>query len=407
MKRYGKSAAALVLAAMAGIQSLSGCGSKGEEMQKETGIANIESSETRFDAESDENVLPRRETDRTAVFELLSQLNVGWNLGNTLDAFGAGNSPSDETYWGNPKTTKEMIDAVAEQGFRTIRIPVTWAEHIGAAPDYRIDEAWMDRVEEVVNYALDNDMYVILNTHHEPDFWLKPLPENSEKVKEELEAVWSQIAERFKDYDNKLMFEGMNEPRNKGSQYEWNGGTPEERVVINEWNAAFVDAVRAVGGENARRILIICTYGHSPGYSAIKELEIPEDDYIAVAVHMYTPYVFTYEAEEGNISTWDGSKKQELAATLKLIDRYLIQKGVPVLVTEFGAVNKDHTEEVVKWLADYMGLMNAFGIKCYWWDNNLYASDGENFGIFDRANLSWYAPEIADALIENARMNEN
>lgn len=428
MKKYGKSGIALIVTMILSAQVLAGCGGRNEDGPEQTEekfreevsekasgedtAEEVQGGETQaeINAETDkkqaqaavEGDTDVENIDRSEVFTLLSQINAGWNLGNTLDAHGAGNSLSAETYWGNPRTTKEMIDAVAEQGFRSIRIPVTWAEHVGAAPDYTINEMWMDRVEEVVNYALDNDMFVILNTHHEPDFWLKPLPENTDKVKEELTAIWSQIAERFKNYDNKLIFEGMNEPRNKGSQNEWNGGTHEERVVINELNAAFVDAVRAVGGENESRVLIICTYGNSPGYNALKELEIPKDNYIAVAVHMYTPYVFTYEAEDGNINVWDGSAKADIAATLKLIDRYLLQKDVPVLVTEFGAVNKGNTEEVKKWLADYMSVMNAFGVKCYWWDNNLYTSDGENFGIFDRSNLTWYSQELADALIENA-----
>ncbi len=339
---------------------------------------------------------------RQAVFELLAGMNVGWNLGNTLDATGAGNSLSAETAWGNPKTTKEMIDTVAAEGFNTIRIPVTWAEHVGSAPDYTVDSAWMDRVEEVVDYCLDNDMYVILDTHHEPNYWLNPTADGLEEVKEELSAIWTQIAQRFASYDNRLLFEGMNEPRVRGSENEWNGGTEEEREAVNELNQVFIDAVRAVGGENEDRCLIICTYGNNAGYNAVKDLKIPEDDNIAVALHMYTPYLFTFEAE-GGTDTWDGSGKAEIVETLKQVDKYLLKKDVPVIITEFGAMNKGNSGEIIKWIADYMSAMDQYGIKCVWWDNGNYSSQGEKFALLDRRNLTWYDKKIADALIENAK----
>ena len=389
-----------VMLAMA-LGCLTGCG---KQADVDTGEASAsEESELSAEAASNQQSSEQAaevEIDRSEVFALLAGMNVGWNLGNTLDAHGAGNSLSAETYWGNPKTTKEMIDAVAAQGFNTIRVPVTWAEHVGKAPDYSIDENWLDRVEEIVDYCVPNSMYVILNTHHEPDFWLKPDAEHAESAREELVAIWRQVAERFKDYDSRLLFEGMNEPRIKGSEKEWNGGTEAERAIVYDLNQAFVDTVRATGGNNEERCLIICAYGNSPGYSAVKELQIPADNHIAVAVHMYTPYVFCYEADNGNITTWDGTLKGDIVATVKILDQYLIQKDVPVIVTEFGAVNKGNTEEILKWLEDYMGTMNRYGIKCVWWDNGNYTDTGEKFGIFDRRNKSWFSQEIADALIE-------
>lgn len=340
--------------------------------------------------------------DRSRAFELLSKMNVGWNLGNTLDAHGAGNSLNSETYWGNPKTTKEMVDAIKAQGFNTIRIPITWAEHVGNAPDYTINEEWLDRVQEVVDYAVANDMYIIINTHHEPDFWLTPKEDKMDDVKAELGAIWKQVAERFIDYDEKLFFEGMNEPRNKGTAQEWNGGTTAEQALIDDLNAVFVDAVRSTGGNNAERVLIICAYGNTANSGALKHLVIPQDPNIAVAVHLYTPYVFTYEPSSGSIDTWSGNKTSEIEIAAKMVDKFLIQNGVPAIVTEFGAVNKGNSEEVVKWIGDYIGAMNEYGIKCIWWDNNIYDKNGEKFGIFDRQNLSWYDQAIADALVQNA-----
>ena len=369
-----------------------------EESETETSQEeNVKSSEIDVDVPAEEFV-----ADRSAAFELVSHMNVGWNLGNTFDSHGAGNTLSAEWYWGNPKTTQEMIDAIAEKGINTIRIPVTWAEHIGPAPEYKINEEWLERVQEVVDYAVKNDMYILLDTHHEPDYWMSPKPEMEKAVSAILSSVWTQIAERFKEYDEKLIFEGMNENRIKGSSNEWSGGTPEEREVINRLNQVFVDAVRATGGNNETRYLIISTYGNNGGYQAITELEIPEDNNIIVALHLYTPYFFTYDAE-GGYSEWDGSHKADIVNQAKLIDKELCKKkNVPVIITEFGAVNKNNEDEVVKWLEDYMNAMNKYGIKCIWWDNGNYAASGEKFAIFDRRNQSWYAQKVVDKLVELA-----
>ena len=339
--------------------------------------------------------------DRSAAFELLSNIRIGWNLGNTLDAHGTGNSLRSETYWGCPETTQEMLDAVAAQGFNAVRIPVTYAEHVGKAPDYVIKAEWLDRVQEVVDYAVNAGLYVILDTHHEPNYWLKPNKANEKAVKEELTAIWRQVAERFKDYDEKLMFEGMNEPRTIGSSAEWSGGTTEERQVVDHLNQAFIDAVRSTGGNNETRLLIICTYGHNAGYNVLKDLVIPEDNYVAVAVHMYTPYYFTFDGVgSGFYDAWDGSAKGSIGSSAKQLNLNLIQKDVPVIITEFGAVNKQNPDEIINWIRDYLQIMNSYGIKCFWWDNNCYETTGENFGIFNRRELSWYSKAIADALIE-------
>lgn len=339
--------------------------------------------------------------DRSGVFELLAGMTVGWNLGNTLDAHGAGNTLASETYWGNPETTKEMIDAIAAQGINTVRIPVTWGEHLGSGPDYLIDEAWLDRVEEVVDYCLEDGMYVILDTHHETNYWLSLDEEDLDQTAEELKAIWTQIAERFKDRDSHLLFEGMNEPRTQGSAGEWSGGTPNERGAVNRLNGVFLDAVRATGGENATRCLILCTYGNNASLAAMRDLKRYDDPNIAVALHLYTPYVFTFEGE-GHVSVWDGSLQKDLDTNLRQIQSQFIAKGMPVIVTEFGAVNKGNTEDVVRWLEGYLGAMNQYQIKCVWWDNGIYEGDGECFGIFDRNNLTWYSPEVADALVEYA-----
>lgn len=408
VKKLISLAAAAVLAA-----SLMGCGNNAPQQNVQTesttesvSVESVQESENKVEESTEvskesETVVEVEEfvADRSAVFELLSNMNIGWNLGNSLDAWGVGNSLSSETCWSNPKTTQEMIDAIAAKGFNTIRIPITWAEHIGGAPDYKVDAAWMDRVQEVVDYCMKNDMYVIIDTHHEQDFWLNSDPANEEKTGKALKILWTQIAERFKDYDEKLLFEGMNENRIKGSANEWNGGTAAERETQNALNQIFIDAVRATGSNNATRCLIISTVGNNAGYTPMRELDIPEDNNIAVALHMYTPYFFTYDAE-GGYDVWDSSRKADIVNAVKTIDKELLKKGVPVIVTEMGAVNKGKDDEVCNWIDDYVSTMNRYGIKCIWWDNGNYEGSGEKFAIFNRKTCTWYNEKIANKLID-------
>ena len=334
---------------------------------------------------------------------LAKEMTAGWNLGNSLDAYGA-YSLNNETYWGNPKTTKAMIDAVKNQGFNTIRIPVSWAEHVGSAPNYTINAAWMNRVQEVVDYAMSANMYVLLDTHHETS-WLKPQSSTLDASKKQLTAIWTQIAERFKDYGDHLIFEGMNEPRIVGSSSEWTGGDADGRAAVNVLNEAFIDAVRKTGGNNAKRCLIICPYGNNGDPNGLSGFKIPSDKNIMVAIHAYTPYGFTFRPE-GNPSwartTWDGSAKSDIEYLMTNLNNTFVSKGITVIITEFGAVNKNNESEVVKWVKDYVGLATQYGIKCVWWDNNYHKNDGESFGILDRNSCTWTRKSVADAVIKYA-----
>ena len=409
-----------ILTTVSVLVSVCGCGAVQAQVE------NVETAETQTTSEVLETTVEQTieeetvaeqaavEVDRSETFAMLADMGAGWNLGNTLDAHGGSSLElMSEVSWGNPKTTPEMIQAVAEEGFKTIRIPVTWSTHVSTGPEYRINPAWLDRVEEVVKYAMDCDMYVILDTHHEPDYWLKPQTSGLEDVEKELSAIWQQIAERFADYDEHLLFEGMNEPRIKGSPQEWTGGDSDGRKAVNALNQVFVDTVRATGGNNADRTLIICPYGNSVSDKSLIELEIPQDEHIAVAVHLYTPYFFTFKPDSGNVNVWDGSLKKDIESVMSQVNEQLIQKGVPVIITEFGAVHKEYQDEngntvsnkedVLKWLADYMEVTTQYGIPCIWWDNNVYNSQGENFGLFDRKNLTWFDKDIADAFVTYAK----
>lgn len=234
--------------------------------------------------------------------EIVSQMKIGWNLGNTLDALGNG-SLEDEIAWGNPKTTKEMIDRVKAAGFNVMRVPVSWGKHLDN--EYNIDKAWLARVREVVDYGIDNNMYVILNTHHEE--WYMPRQSDVDEDLRELERLWQQIAEEFRDYDERLLFEGVNEPRLRGDGLEW-WGTPEAREIVNRYAETFVRTVRASGGNNEFRSLLVSPYAASSATENLQALKIPENaGNIIVSVHAYLPYDFALNVQ-GTASYYnDGS----------------------------------------------------------------------------------------------------
>nr|QPB75692.1 cellulase 5A [uncultured bacterium] len=391
---------------------LSSCGqgnsSSSSKAEKAASSASEESSENNTDNNDDTTVptdLARSgEVRDISAMELVGEMKTGWNLGNSLDATG-GSGVESEVSWGNPKTTQEMIDAVYNKGFDVIRMPVTWGNHVGEAPDYKIDEAWLDRVQEVVNYAYDDGAFVIINSHHEED-WRIPDNEHIDAVDEKTAAIWKQIAERFRDYGDHLIFEGLNEPRVKGSPEEWNGGTEEGRRCIDRLNKTFLDTVRATGGNNEKRLLLMTTYASSSMGKAIRDAAIPEDEHIGFSIHAYTPYAFTYNANaDWELFEWDESHEGEIISLMSDLKETFIDKNVPVILTEYGAVNKDNNdEERAEWVSCYLDYAEKLGgIPCVWWDNGYYSSGNELFGIFDRNNCSWFTDTVTDALIEHSK----
>ena len=281
---------------------------------------------------------------------------------------------------------------------------------MGGAPDYTVDSEWLKRLEEIVGYALENDMYVIINTHHDTD-WIKPQYEDVENVKVQLAALWTQIAEYFKDYGDHLIFEGLNEPRIVGGANEWNGGTEEGRDCLNQLNDVFVKTVRATGGNNETRTLLITTFAAQPAASGVSALIVPDDKYVGVSIHAYTPYRFTYDSvgESWNTAVFDGSCASEIDSLFAGLNEAFISKGIPVIITEYGSVSKmidktwyiTNTEEVAKWAKHYVSAAEKYGIPCVWWDNGYHKSGNELFGIFNRRELTWYEPEVVTAIMES------
>lgn len=332
--------------------------------------------------------------------EIVADIRVGWNLGNTLDSYNT-NSSDTETGWGNPKTTQAMIDAVQKAGFNAIRIPVTWGEHM--SDDGTIEASWMARVKEVVDYAMNDGMYVILNVHHDDYIWLTPTYSNQAAVEKKLVRIWEQICETFGDYDHHLIFEGMNEPRVVGSATEWSGGTPEEHDVINQLFQKFVDTVRATGGLNADRTLIVTSHAQSITETAVSAVKVPDDDHIIVSIHSYAPWDFC--GPEDGRSTWGSdADKAELDKNFQYLADTFISKGIPVIIDEFGAVNKyENTADRAAYFEYYIKSAKKQGIKCFVWDNGAVNADGDNgFGLLNRKDCTWYYPSIVNAIMRGA-----
>lgn len=331
--------------------------------------------------------------------EIVSDIKVGWNLGNTFDSYDSDTSKTvDETYWGNPKTTKEMIDSVKNAGFNAIRIPVTWLNHVDS--DFNIDSSWMSRVQEVVDYAYSDGMYIILNVHHDDNTWLDVQSTNANDT---LAKIWTQIATNFESYDYHLIFEGMNEPRTIGSANEWNGGTHEERENINVYWQTFVDTVRATGGNNSSRALIVSTYGQSINADAVADLKVPSDSNIIVSIHSYAPWNFAGNADS-DVSTFGSDEdKNDLNNGFDLLKSTFIDKGIPVIIDEFGSIDKNNEDQRAAHFTYYVSAAKQRGIKCFVWDNGLFASDSttDSYAIFNRRTLTW-TESLLKAIMDGA-----
>lgn len=283
---------------------------------------------------------------------------------------------------------------VLDAGFNVIRVPVSWTNHIGPEPEYRITDSWMERVKEVVDYAYDKGAYVILNIHHED--WNYPYYDNLDRASAEMAAVWGQIAEVFRDYDEHLIFEGQNEPRKIGTPLEWNGGDAEGWEVVNKTNKVFIDTVRASDGSNPYRMLMI------PGYAAncsvgIQHIEVPENDNrVIISVHAYEPYDFALN-KDGR-SEWNHDT-EEIDRLMRDLQTLFLDKGTPVIIGEFGAMNKDNESARAEWAEYYVSAAKKAGVCCIWWDNGLFEGDGERFGLFDRHTYECRYPQLLDALM--------
>ncbi|WP_432650933.1 glycoside hydrolase family 5 protein [Huintestinicola sp.] len=334
--------------------------------------------------------------------EIVSDMKIGWNLGNTLDVCAADrdgdgivnevpeNGKVDETLWGNPMTDKALFEALKAEGINAVRIPVTWRDHLGEAPDYKIDEEWLDRVQEVVDYAIDLDMYVIINIHHDGGddakfgAWVRTAAEDYDGFAQKYTALWKQICDRFGDYPDRLIFESANEigfdslPSDKA--YE----------LLGKINSLFTETVRASGKNNGSRALLIAGYWTDIAKTCDPRFTLPEDDNIILSVHYYTPWEFCITNKQ---KTWGtDSDIKLLKDKMYLLKKNFVDKGVPVIIGEYGFCIQNSEESCLKFAKTVSETCYDMGIRTFLWDN------GE---VFDRENHKWRVEGLGEALRES------
>lgn len=334
--------------------------------------------------------------------ELVSEMKIGWNLGDTLDVCAAdrdgdgkvNETPADgesvdETLWGNVRTTPELFKELKDDGINAVRIPVTWRDHLGDEPDYKIDKEWLERVHEVVDYALEQDMYVIINVHHDgggdPEFgaWIRSASWNYDEFEVKYTALWTQIAESFKDYPDKLIFESMNEvgfddmPKNEA--YE----------LLTQINQLFVDIVRESGGNNGQRHLLIAGYWTDTEMTCSQKYKLPEDraGRLMVSVHYYTPWEFcTTNIQQ----SWGSSGEvQRMKNDVRKLRDTFVDNGIPVIIGEYGTGTGNDTASRIYFAEMFTKLCADAGIPCFYWDNG---------GEFDRVEMEWRTDGLIEAL---------
>ncbi|MFO8002150.1 MAG: cellulase family glycosylhydrolase [Marinilabilia sp.] len=350
--------------------------------------------------------------------QLCDEMKIGWNIGNTLEVPA---SDGGETGWGNPEVTRQLIDEIKETGFNAIRIPCAWNSYADQETA-EIDQVWLQRVKEVVDYCIENEMYVILNSHWDGG-WLEenPVYDRQEEVNLKQKAFWEQVASCFRDYDERLLFAGTNEVR------EDYGEPSSENIEVQEsYNQTFVDAVRSTGGKNAYRNLIVQTYNTNIDHG-LEYFSLPEDEVekrLMVEVHYYDPYNFTLNSDMDDACTrWgepfaggdvcDWGQESHVDAQFKELKETYIDQGIPVIIGEYGAIHRaslsgeeyDKHVEARSYYLEYVTQVAVNnGITPFYWDNG---HDGdEGFALFDRSSGEVVDEPALSALMKGAGVIE-
>ncbi len=359
----------------------------------------------------------QKDLKNASPYEVRDRLGLGTNLGNQMDAYK--NYVADELCDGNVAISQELFDKIKAAGFSTLRIPVTWIGHIGPAPDYKIDDR-LDRVAEIVGYAEKSGLNIIINIHHDgsggysaisPNFWLDFMgPANSvvknAQVEDQLRKVWTQIAERFVDTDDFLIFEAFNELHD--GDWGWGSNLTDggyQYRLVNEWNQVFVDAVRSTGGKNRTRYLAIP--GYCGGWELAGNIEMPKDPTVGrlmLTVHCYAPGKFNqeFENEDGELTYYpewghtaaedkkqpDGEEEEEIYDIFHTLQTNWIDKGYPVYIGEWTCCNRPAGRESAfrdYYLEYFCKAAHDCGLTPVFWDNSGMGVGPTQGALFNRA----------------------
>lgn len=381
-------------------------------------------------------VEPETPTDPTEgdndAWKMAKTLGLGLNLGNQMDAFDGKTEMAIEGYWTNgQKLTQAVFTGLKSKGFKSVRIPITWLGHIGEAPDYKIDDR-LDRVAELVDWAEKAGLNTIINIHHDGSLdynggvsytthWLNIRGAESSdavntQIKAEIKAVWTQIAERFKDKGDFLIFESFNEIQDGhwgwSDDYKSAAGKKKQNDILNEWNQVFVDAVRATGGNNATRWLGVPGYAASPDFTLTDGFKVPSDpaNRIMVSFHNYTPYAF---CQTGEANDWGHTRRSNLTDSnysedyqkeifYKFYKAY-VEKGIPVYMGEYGCTNRtDATARKFQlyWLEYVSKCAKTYGMSGFIWENGAVGSNGETYGIINHETGEYLDASYSKQIVE-------
>ncbi|MFC8350103.1 cellulase family glycosylhydrolase [Streptomyces sp. NPDC057280] len=318
----------------------------------------------------------------------VAAMQPSWNLGNTLDAI------PDETSWGNPPVTKALFDTIKSQGFRSVRIPVTWTDHQSSTAPYTIDARWMTRVKQVVDWALSDGLYVVINVHHDSWQWIADMPTDHDGVLARFKASWTQIAATFKDSPQKLLFESNNEP-------QFNNTTDAQGIQYNdELNTAFHGVVRQSGGNNATRLLILPSLHTNSGQvfldALVSKMKSLNDPNLVATVHYYSWYPFSVNIAGG--TQFDATAQKDLTDNFARLRDTLVSKGIPVYLGEYGLLSypdqfqpapRVERGEALKYFEMFGYEARASGVTTALWDA---------YNFLNRSTLQWRDPELINLI---------
>lgn len=325
--------------------------------------------------------------------QLVAEMGIGWNLGNSFD------TPFvDKTLWGNPLPSRSFIEDINELGFGTLRIPVTWGSNQQSTAPYTIEAGYLDDINEVVDWGFEFGMHVIINLHHDDD-WVIPNAANAPIVEPRLESLWMQVANHFIEYNDSLIFETLNESRVVGSPEEWTGGTAAGRSFINDFQKTAVDAIRATGGNNERRKIMVSPYAAATIPFVMDDLVIPNNDAnIIISLHSYFPWAFAGIATE----PWGSDQDRiDLESELeKIYQKWVIEEGRAVILGEFGSIDistesddSNLLSERIDYTDFYVSNAKERGLLPIVWDN------GGNFRLYDRNIETWAYRSLAETMV--------
>ncbi|SDP74982.1 endoglucanase [Streptomyces sp. cf386] len=316
--------------------------------------------------------------------DAVDAMQPSWNLGNTLDAI------PDETSWGNPKATRELFETVRAQGFRSVRIPVTWSAHQSATAPYTVDAAYMSRVQQVVDWAQAENLYVVLNVHHDSWQWIEKISTDHDNVRARYDALWTQISAAFRNEPRTLLFEGVNEPT-------FGDATAAQKTqYMNELNTSFQKVVRASGGGNKDRLLVLTTQVGTPSQDLMDDLYTTisalRDKNLVATVHYYSYYPFSVNIAGG--TRYDDNARNDADDAFARMHNTFVARGIPVYLGEYGLLaypDDNHPSriergEALKYYEHVGYLARVAGVTTALWD--------PGFAYLNRETLKWRDPAL-------------